>query len=259
MRAKFAVCLKFCTAVTPGNDGDGDPRRARPVEEAEIEVIVEEELGDGPRRAGVDLGLEHVDVLVEARAFRVLLRIGGNRDFEIAYGAQARHQIGRMGVAARRRRIGRSQPPLRIAAQRHDMAHAGVPIAARDFIHLFARRADAGEMRSRLDRGFADDAGDRRVGAFPGGAAGAISDGDEFRLQRREALDRVPQRRLHFRRFWREEFEGHVDRLVLEAAPPWFLSLRFLSLRFLPPCILHGQCPSFLSRRACRAPARGRR
>ena len=62
-----------------------------------------------------------------------------------------RDQFGGIGVAAARRRIGRAEAPLRIAAQGDDVAHADLPITARDLVDLVARRADAGEMRGGLD------------------------------------------------------------------------------------------------------------
>ncbi len=60
--AKFLVCLKFCTGRMPGTIGMSMPRRAHAVEIAEIEAVLEKELGDRARRAGIDLGLEHVDI-----------------------------------------------------------------------------------------------------------------------------------------------------------------------------------------------------
>ena len=48
------------------HDRDVDAARAHPVEIAEIEIVLEEELRDRARRAGIDLGLEHVDVGVDA-------------------------------------------------------------------------------------------------------------------------------------------------------------------------------------------------
>ena len=123
---------------------------------------------------------------VEAGALGMLFRIGRDRDLEIADGAQARDQIGGIGVAAGRRRIAPAEAALRIAAQGDDMAHADLPIAARDLVDLVARGADAGEMRGGLDRGLAQDARDGGMGALAGRAAGAIGHGDEIRAQRRE-------------------------------------------------------------------------
>ena len=83
-RAKLAVCLKFCTGTMPGTIGIVDARRGGDVEKAEIDAVVEEELGDRAVGAGVDLALQHLDVVQQVRALRMLLGIGGDRDFEIA-------------------------------------------------------------------------------------------------------------------------------------------------------------------------------
>jgi hypothetical protein len=90
------------------------------------------------------------------------------------------------------RRITLADAAGRIAAQRHDMAHAGLRIAANDVIDFVARGADAGEMRGRRQRRVGDDALDGRMSALARGAARPIGDGDEVRPQRREPLDRVP-------------------------------------------------------------------
>ena len=47
-------------------------------------VDVEEELADRARSPRVDLGLQHLDVVINGRAFRMLLRIGGDGHLEIA-------------------------------------------------------------------------------------------------------------------------------------------------------------------------------
>ena len=67
-----------------GHDRDVDAGRAHAVEIAEIKTVLEKELGDRARRAGIDLGLEHVDVGGDRGAVRMLFRIGGDRDFDVA-------------------------------------------------------------------------------------------------------------------------------------------------------------------------------
>ncbi len=52
------------------------------------------------------------------------------------------------------RLVGRAEAAGRIAAKRHDMAHARIPIGADDLVHLGLRRGDAGEMRGRLQIAF---------------------------------------------------------------------------------------------------------
>ena len=71
---------------------------------------------------------------------------------------------------------------------------------------------DAGEMRGRRQRGLGQDALDGRVGALARRAAGAIGHRDEIRPQRREPLDRLPQRLLHLLGLRRKELERDADR-----------------------------------------------
>ena len=56
-----------------------DAARAHAVEIAEIEIVLEEELRDRARRAGIDLRRQHVDVGIDRGAVRMLLRIGRHR------------------------------------------------------------------------------------------------------------------------------------------------------------------------------------
>src|SRR6267142_5512826 len=62
-----------------GDDRDIDAAGADAIEVAEVEVVIEEHLGDGPRRAGIELGLERVDVGIEIGALGMLLRIRRDR------------------------------------------------------------------------------------------------------------------------------------------------------------------------------------
>ena len=66
-----------------GHDGHVDAAGAHPVEIAEVFVILEEELGDRTRRAGIDLGREHVEIGFDGRTVRMLFRIGGDRDLDV--------------------------------------------------------------------------------------------------------------------------------------------------------------------------------
>src|SRR5437588_3547674 len=85
-----------------GDDRDIDAAGANAIEIAEVEVVIEEHLRDGTRRAGVDLGLQRVDVGIDGRALRMLLRIGRNRDFDIGIALlDAFDQVGRTLIAVR--------------------------------------------------------------------------------------------------------------------------------------------------------------
>ena len=125
----------------PGTIGIDDAARAHAVEIAEVEVVVEEELGDGARRAGVDLGGEHVDVGLDGRAVGMLLGIGRDRDLGVALPLDAGDQIGGVEVAAGMRRVALADAAERIAAQRHDVAHAGRHVARDHRVDVLARVA----------------------------------------------------------------------------------------------------------------------
>ena len=109
------------------------------------------------------------------------------------------------------RLVGRVEAGRRVAAQRHDMAHARVVIGAERPADFVLRRADAGQMRGGLHRRFAHEPRDGRVRALAGRAAGAVGDRDEVRVERLEPLRRLPEVRLHLRRLRREELEGDAN------------------------------------------------
>ena len=119
---------------------------------------------------------------LDGRAVRMLLRIGRDRDLDVGDALDAGDEIGGIAVAAGMRRVALADAADRIAAQRHDVAHAGVAIAADHGVDLVARRGDAGEMRRRRQRGLGEDALDGRVRALAGRAAGAVGHRDEVRL-----------------------------------------------------------------------------
>ena len=110
---------------------------------------------------------------------------------------QPADQVGGERIASRMRRVGLTR--RRIAAQRDDMAYAGVPVLMRDLVHFLAGRPDAREVRHRLDAEVAlealDDAQRRALGA----AAGAVGDRDEARRQRFQPANASPE--LGFHRF----------------------------------------------------------
>ena len=154
---------------------------------------------------------EVVEVEVRVRRFRVHLGVGRDRDVEIADGPEPLHEVGGIREAAGVRLVGRL-PGRRVAAQRDDVSHARVPVAARDVEDLLARRADAGQVRGRRKRGFAQDAGDRVVRALAGRPVRTVGDRYEARRERRETLDGLPQRALHLRVAGRKELERHENR-----------------------------------------------
>ena len=138
-----------------GHDRHVDAAGAHPVEIAEVVVVLEEELGDRARRAGIDLGREHVEVGLDRRAVGMLFRIGRDRDLDVGQALDAGDEIGGIAIAAGMRRVALAETADRIAAQRHDVAHARRAIAADHGVDLVAGGGDAGEMRRRRERGFA--------------------------------------------------------------------------------------------------------
>jgi hypothetical protein len=140
----------------------------------------------------------------------VHLGIGRDRDVERRHLLEPRDQLGGVGIAARVRLV--ILPRLgRVAAQRDQVPHPDVPIAARDFVDLLARRSDAGQMGGRGQLGFGDDPLDGGVGALAGRAAGAVGHRHKARPERRQRLDRPPQRFGHRFGLGREKFEADGD------------------------------------------------
>ena len=115
--------------------------------------------------------------------FRMLLRIGRDGNLEIADALDAGDQIGGILIAARMRSVTRAGAAGGIAAQRHNVAHAGVAVVAHDGVDLFARRRHAGEMGGRRQRRLRQYALDRRMRALARSAAGAVGDRDEIAAQ----------------------------------------------------------------------------
>ena len=138
----------------------------------------------------------------------MLLGIGGDRDFNIWITLlDASDQIGGRSVAFGVRRISRAEPAGGVAAQRHDMADANLVISRHHLIDIAAWRVNAGEMRRRREAGFGEDAGNGRVGAFPGRTAGAIGHRNEIGGKWREAADGLPETALHLFGFGRKKFK----------------------------------------------------
>src|ERR1700674_3716434 len=144
---KIAGLLEVVHRHDAGYDGNGDAAGAHPVEVTEIQIVIEEHLGDGAGRAGIDLGLQDIDVGIEVAALGVFFGIGGDGNLDIAMlPLDAGHQISRMAVAIRMGGVGGADAIRRIAAKCDDVADADLMIAVDDIVDLAARRADAGQM-----------------------------------------------------------------------------------------------------------------
>src|SRR5882757_7448456 len=81
---EIAGLLEIVHRHDAGHDRNRDTARPNPVEIAKIQVVVEEHLGDGAGGAGIDLGLQEIDVRIEVAALGVFFGIGGDRDFDVA-------------------------------------------------------------------------------------------------------------------------------------------------------------------------------
>ena len=178
-----------------GHQRHGDAGCRHLVAKAQEDRVVEEELRNGPCRAGIDLALEIVEVSSGAGGLRMGLRIGRDGELEWRDSQKAGDEVACPGIAAGRRPVAPGAV-RRIAAQGDDMADAGLPVPARDIVDLVARGRDAGEMRGTGEASLACDAADRGVGAFARRAAGAIGDRREGRAEWRQPLDGGPELRL---------------------------------------------------------------
>src|SRR5262245_14449803 len=222
MRARFGGEARDLLEIVDGNDaghdGNIDTAGADAIEVVVEQFVLEEKLRDRGRGACVDLSLEHVDIGVDARRLRMLLGVAGDGNLERSNGFDAFDEVGGVDVTAGRRLVAFADPSGRIAAQRHDMAHAEIPIVADDAVDLSAVGGDAGEMGGGGQRRLPQHAPDRGVGALAGRAAGAIGYRNVARPERLEPADRAPQRLFHRLAFRRKELERHVDRAAAEEA-----------------------------------------
>ena len=138
------------------------------------------------------------------------LRIGSDRHLKAHVGG-VQDQFGGRSIAAGRGFVRRIEAGWRIAAQGHDVAHAGGMIVAKRLANFITCGADTGQMRRGLHRRLARHAFDQRVGALAGRTAGAVSDRHEGGIQWLEARGRFPQVRLHVRVFRREKLERDMN------------------------------------------------
>ena len=102
--AKRRVVATLDTGRMPGTISTSGRPLGEPVAEAQETVGREEELGDRPVRASVDLAQQIVEIALRAVGIGMDLGIGGDRNFERRDCFQARNQLGGIGVAARMRR-----------------------------------------------------------------------------------------------------------------------------------------------------------
>src|SRR5690606_23084431 len=199
-----------------------DARLRALVHEIKVGVGVVEVLGDGAVGAGAEFFAKPVDVLIIALRVRVNLRVGGHADMEVIaeVGADNGHQF----VGAHQfvdAHAGGHVPP-----QGDDPAPAGVFIALQQGEHRLLAVAAEGQV-GRHGVAVPVNLGDDIPGIVPGGAAGAVGDGEIFRLDRRQAVAGGEQFFPTLGGFGGEEFEaylrggewggfGHVCRALLD-------------------------------------------
>ncbi len=87
------------------HDWDVNASTAHTFDIALEKLVIKEELRNGTGCTIIDLALEHIDVGCKVRAFRVLLRISGNRNVEIIDLAQSGHQLSAALISSGRRDI----------------------------------------------------------------------------------------------------------------------------------------------------------
>jgi len=137
----------------------------------------------------------------------VLLGIGCHRDFEVGDGADSADQIGGVLVALRMGFKTHANASRRIAPERQYVADARVPIFSHHGVHFILGRAHTGEMGHGLELCLVANALHRAQGAVARGAAGAIGDGNEIRIDRFKALQGAPEGVLGVAGLGREELE----------------------------------------------------
>src|SRR5215468_8340406 len=203
-----------------GHHRDGHAAGAHAIEIAKINVVIEEELRDRAAGAGIDFRLEHIDIGIDRRAVRMLLRISRHRHLDVGDAFDAGHQIGSVAITLRMRRVAFADAADRIAPQSNDVADAGRHIGTDHAIDLRSVSCDAGQMRGRRKRRLSDDALNGRVRALPGRSPGPVGDGDEGGRERRKPRYRLPQGPFHLLGFGWKELEGdaHAAPLLREAA-----------------------------------------
>ena len=221
MRAPHSAAIRSIWRDARDRD---DPRQhrhvdaagAQPVDEAAVVVVVEEQLGDEHAHAGVDLRAQVREVLGPAARVRVRLRVGGAEHAEArprrrarsARASSARRPPARVQVASPRGGSPRSAstlsaPPARGLGEQRDQ-----PVA---------REAGRGDVRDGLQPALARQPAHDRERQVARRAARAAGDRHERRLERRELLDRAPERQLGLDRARRQELERD-DRLAAAQA-----------------------------------------
>ena len=165
-----------------GEDRHLDAARPRRGDEVEVDLVVEEELGDQEGGARVDLRLQVGEVGVEVGGLGVDLGEAGAADREVPARGDELGQLGGAAQAA----LGLDEvlfAPRRVAAQGEDVLDPGRGDPVERLREALPGLADAAQVRHRLEADLVLE----RLGdldrALAGGAAGAVGDRGEVELQ----------------------------------------------------------------------------
>src|SRR6266850_2952836 len=194
------------------DDGDLDPRGARPAYEVEVPAVLEEELGDEELRAGVHLLLAVAQVGLQVARLDVALGIARAPDAQrpalrVRDFPHQLHQLARVAQAA----FGGHEGGLAAGRVTAEREHVVDPLGHDRLdgrLQLVARGAGAGDVRHRLDLQLALDARDHLQRAATGRTPRSPGDAHERGRERVQLADRLEQG-LHPRVGLRgEELEG---------------------------------------------------
>ena len=134
----------------PRHDRHVDARGARLVDVVEVDLVVEEELGDQEARARLDLLPRVAKVARAVRGVEVHLGEARGADAEVEALADQPDQLHRVGEPARVR-LPRGLAARRVAAQGEHVLDAGGLDLLEELHEPLARLADARQVRHRLD------------------------------------------------------------------------------------------------------------
>src|SRR5690606_18988377 len=176
-----------------GDDGHVDAPSASLLNEGKIRISVEEQLRNQEVGASVDLELQRIQILLEARRFRMRLGIAGTGNAKLVVLAGEGHEFARMSKTAHGG-LEACRSLRRITAQGDDVVDAGGARRSEHWAELGSRRANAGQVRQRLEAELVLDATHQLDREFARGAASAIGDGNVARsvvTQLRQGLEEL--------------------------------------------------------------------
>ena len=156
------------------------------LDERGVGLCVVEVLGDGGIGTGFDLALEVREVHIRISCLRVHLRVGGDLDLEVIAGGGADVFDQLVGEAEFAGGAGAVSGGGQVAAQRHQTADAGFPIALQQARNPVAGGANAGDVWRGFQSGGLLDHLHGLEGAVLGRAAGTEGDREIGRRQLRQ-------------------------------------------------------------------------